>query len=554
MSADGADGPRAETLAAGRRALAAGEWRSARQAFAAAAAEAESAEALEGLGWASWWLDDVEASFEARQRAYRLLLRRGDLLGAARVAIALGVDVWDFHGQAVANGWLQRARRHLENEETSPEHGWLALWEGHLGRLSGRDCAEVAELARRAREVALSCGVPDLELLALGLEGHALVAAGDVEAGMRQLDEATAAVLAGEITDLDAAQQVCCMLLHTCEQVRDYDRAVQWTERAGSFSLRWHIRPLHAICRCHYAGVLLGRGDWQAAESELEAVLAEVEKAPQPQARSEALIVLGELRRRQGRWEEAEELFRRVEGWSLSLVGRAAIALDAGRPSAAVPLLERALRRAAPDNWTVRARALALQVGARLETGDSEAAAEALERLAADTEKVGTLYMRAGLALARGRIAAAEGRVEEARQELEDSVDFFERAAAPYEAARSRRQLARVLAAEGDAAVARRTLAEAEAELTRLGGERLVERLGRSPAKDATAPGGDGPLTPRETEVLSLVADGLGDKEIAAELHLSEHTVHRHVSNILNKLTVPSRAAAVAEAVRAGLI
>ncbi|MDX1385289.1 MAG: hypothetical protein R3190_16670, partial [Thermoanaerobaculia bacterium] len=96
MAGSGANGAEAETLAAGRQALAAGEWRSARRAFAAAAAEGESSEALEGLGWASWWLDDVETSFEARQRAYRLLLRQGDSLGAARLAISLGVDVWDF--------------------------------------------------------------------------------------------------------------------------------------------------------------------------------------------------------------------------------------------------------------------------------------------------------------------------------------------------------------------------------------------------------------------------------------------------------------------------
>jgi DNA-binding CsgD family transcriptional regulator len=65
---------------------------------------------------------------------------------------------------------------------------------------------------------------------------------------------------------------------------------------------------------------------------------------------------------------------------------------------------------------------------------------------------------------------------------------------------------------------------------------------------------GDSPLSRRETEVLRLVAAGLSNREIASSLVLSEHTVHRHVANILRKLTQSSRAAAAAHATRAGLI
>jgi len=65
---------------------------------------------------------------------------------------------------------------------------------------------------------------------------------------------------------------------------------------------------------------------------------------------------------------------------------------------------------------------------------------------------------------------------------------------------------------------------------------------------------GDSPLTGRETEVLRLVAAGLSNREIASSLVLSEHTVHRHVANILRKLAQSTRAAAAAHATRAGLI
>jgi DNA-binding CsgD family transcriptional regulator len=61
-------------------------------------------------------------------------------------------------------------------------------------------------------------------------------------------------------------------------------------------------------------------------------------------------------------------------------------------------------------------------------------------------------------------------------------------------------------------------------------------------------------LSRREREVLALVASGLSEWEIAEQLVLSKHTVHRHVANIRHKLGRGSRAAAVAEAARLGLI
>ena len=74
--------------------------------------------------------------------------------------------------------------------------------------------------------------------------------------------------------------------------------------------------------------------------------------------------------------------------------------------------------------------------------------------------------------------------------------------------------------------------------------------------EDAASVEADGtsPLSRRETEVLRLVAAGLSNREIASSLVLSEHTVHRHVANVLRKLAQSSRAAAAAHATRAGYI
>ena len=64
----------------------------------------------------------------------------------------------------------------------------------------------------------------------------------------------------------------------------------------------------------------------------------------------------------------------------------------------------------------------------------------------------------------------------------------------------------------------------------------------------------ESPLTSRETEVLRMVASGMSNREIAGSLVLSEHTVHRHVANILRKLAQSSRTAAATHAARAGII
>jgi DNA-binding NarL/FixJ family response regulator len=61
-------------------------------------------------------------------------------------------------------------------------------------------------------------------------------------------------------------------------------------------------------------------------------------------------------------------------------------------------------------------------------------------------------------------------------------------------------------------------------------------------------------LTPRETEVLSLLAEGLANKEIAAQLSFSTHTAKFHVESILRKLEAANRAEAVKEGIRKGLI
>jgi two-component system, NarL family, response regulator YdfI len=84
----------------------------------------------------------------------------------------------------------------------------------------------------------------------------------------------------------------------------------------------------------------------------------------------------------------------------------------------------------------------------------------------------------------------------------------------------------------------------------------IVKELSRNPPReiDETAPGNVEELTPREIEVLRLLADGLGNKEVGLRLGISDHTAKFHISSILAKLGAGSRTEAVTLGIRKGLI
>ena len=172
--------------------------------------------------------------------------------------------------------------------------------------------------------------------------------------------------------------------------------------------------------------------------------------------------------------------------------------------------------------------------------------------------------MRASASLAAGYVAFADGSHDAARRHLEDAVDLFLQSGAPFEVARARIELARTLGALGRADAAHEEaqraidlLMELHAELEIARARTLQESLKADAVRAETAasvPAATAGLTAREREVLRLVADGLNNQEIAERLFVSEHTIHRHVANIFGKLSVSSRAAAVAQAARRGLL
>ena len=510
------------------------------------------------LAGGSIWADEV---FDSRERAYTLYREGGDWASAARVAVWLAWDCWAFRGETVvAHGWLQRARRLLEGHGDVPERAWLELRQGAFALFDDSDPDRAHAHAAEAIRVGQALGSIDLEMVGRALQGLALVTSGAVAEGMRSLDEVNTAVVAGEIGDLIAIGLSCCYLIGACERVRDYDRAIQWCTRLKAFSEKWGLRPLFAVCRTQYASVCMWRGTWLEAERELTAATEEL-AASRPAMTADGMVRLGELRRRQGRLVEAASLFDQSEPHPLASLGRAELAFDRGDLKSAAELAERYLRRLPPHNRTDRALGLDLLVRARVGLGEDDAARTALAELGTIATLVATVPLRAAASLAAGSVAAGTGDADAARTHFEDAVDLFRQSGAPFELARARIELARTLGALGrpDAAIeeAQRAidvLSELNAELEMSRARRLLDQFSGAQPSSAAASARTSGLTSREIEVLRLVAEGLNNQVIAERLFLSEHTIHRHVANIFTKLSVSSRAAAVAQAARRRLL
>jgi DNA-binding CsgD family transcriptional regulator len=548
-------------LDAGWVALRGGEWEGARAAFAASLAERETPEALEGMGWVGHMLNDDRLTFDAREQAYRLYLERGDNSSAARIAAYLAADHLLFRGEpAVANGWLQRAHSLIDDLEPGVDHGWLAIHEGHIAVSLEEDTAKARQLAARAVELGRMFRAPELEMLGLGLEGRALVSDGELEEGMRRLDEATTVALAGEARLLYCVAWACCYLISACERVRDFDRAAQWCARVGDFCGRHDIFLLNT-CRAHYASVLSWQGRWDEAESQLTAAVGGLQVSRPPMV-GDAIARLGELRRRQGRLAEATELFARSETHTLSLLGRAALALDRDQPEEAAELADRYLRRFAEPGRVERSAGLELAIRALVRQGERDRAANALTELREIAARAQTRPILAAVSSSEGTLAAASGDHDVARRPFEDALDLLAACEAPFEAGRVRLDLAATLDALGRPDQAQREIEAAIENFREIGAdgecaraETMLEKLRTTrltrPVEATDGPLGD--LSRRELEVLDLVAQGLTNRDIAARLVLSEHTVNRHVANILRKLGLSSRAAAASLAGRHGL-
>ena len=510
----------------------------------------DDADALDGYGLARWFAGDLDEGVSLRERAFERFARDGDADRAARAAVWISRQYLRAGRESASNGWLARAERALVEADGSVGEGWAIVERAR--RAAG--IGEAVEGARRALAIAREHDDGDLEVFALSMLGRAEVAAGDLDEGTRLLDEAMAAATAGRIRNLHTLGEAYCNLIIACTAAGDWARAREWCRYVEEFAERRGIVVLYGVCRTVHADVLVATGRWGAAEAALaEALDAHRQRYPPMAAPTVSSLAL--LRIRQGRLAEAQQLLAGREEQPSSLLALAELRLAEGEPRVAAALLERALA-ATHGDVLGETRVRASLVDAHVACGDLDAARGEVELLqSAAAGSSGTL-VAARADLAAARVALAEGRFVDAAAHARAALEAFGSLEMPHDAADARVELARSLAAELPE-LARDEARAAFATYEELGAMRGMDAAAvvlRSLDVPAAAGAGRyGELTPRECEVLSLVARGMTNARIAQALFISEKTAGHHVSRILSKLGARNRAEAAAHAARLGV-
>jgi DNA-binding CsgD family transcriptional regulator len=498
---------------------------------------------LELLAMAAYLIGRDEDYLSALERAYQAYLEAGEGVRAVRCAFWLGLRFL-FRGETGhATGWFARAQRLLEREtHECAERGYLLLPVVEQ-QLAAGDCEVAYAAAASAAEIGERCGDADLIACARHQQGRIRLQQGQVKRGLALLDEVMVAVTAGELSSL-VTGLMYCSVIRACQEVYAFGRAGEWTAALA----RWceqqpEMVAFTGVCRVHRAEIMQLHGAWQDAIEEAQRARERSEGVDQ-QAAAAAFYQQAEVHRLRGEFAAAEEAYRSANqcGWDPQ-PGLALLRLVQGRTDVAAAAIRRVV--SATTHRLQRSRLLPAYVEIMLTVGDiqeAQAASSELEEIAQTFE---TDVLRAMAAQARGAIDLAEGDNRAALGPLRRALEVWQQVEAPYEAAR-----VRVLMG-----MACRSLGDDEAAEFELGAARAVfEQLGAGPGLAHTHALATGAppdhhhygLTPRELQVLRLVAAGKTNKVIAAELFLSERTVDRHVSNIFAKLGVSSRAAATA--------
>jgi DNA-binding NarL/FixJ family response regulator len=530
-------------LERGRASYQARAWRQAYEALSradgAASLEADDLELLADSAYMLGRDDDYVAALE---RAHDLHLGVGEVPRAVRCAFWIGHSMM-FRGRVPrARGWFARANRALESHEGDcVERGYLLIpvW---LRQMAGGDFAAGQATAAEAAAVGERFGDPDLVWLARGEQGRALLKQGRVPEGLSLVDETLVAAAAGELSPI-VTGIVYCNTIAFCRDVYELDHARDWTEALSDWCARQPEMVAHnGLCLVHRAEIMQLQGAWDDA-------LAEARRAEErftqgvlnERARGKASYRVGEVHRLRGEFAAAEEAFRSASRLGCEpQPGLALLRLAEGKARDAAAAIRRVVGET--EQPLQRAELLPAYVEIMLAVGDSEDARAACAELDEIAELRANDVLRALAAQARGDVALAAGDAQSALAALRSAARLWQAFGAAYETARARVSIGLACRALRDHESAVLELEAARDVFTRLRARPDLDRVDALLEKGVSASVYG--LSDRELQVLRLVAAGKTNREVAAALVISEHTVARHVHNIFAKLGVSSRTAA----------
>lgn len=484
----------------------------------------------------------------ALERAHYAYLDSGEVPRAARCAWWIGLSFLIRGEAAPATGWFARGERLLESEQSEcAERGYVAL--ASMLESFGEGDFERAR-AKAAEAIAIGERFGERDLVALGVMdmGHALLELGRARDGLRLVDESMVAVTSGGLSPI-VAGILYCNTISVCRSVYELRRAREWTTALTLWCERQPEMVAHTgVCMVHRAEIMQLQGDWQTAFEEAERVVAL--GAVNERTSGPALYVQGDLHRLRGDFGAAERAYRAAaQRGKQPQPGLALLRLAQDSVDAAIAAIRRVLGESSQP--LRRAALLPAYVEIALVAGEVEEAARAGDELAAISQIHEGDALAAMSAYANGAVAVAHGEPARGLTELRRALQLWQELGAPYEAARARVLVGLACSALGDEDGAVLELEAARTVFDELGARPDVSRT--DSLRTSSLPDAHG-LSPRELQVLRLLASGKSNKAIAAALVLSERTVDRHVSNIYAKLRVSSRAAATAHAYEHGLL
>jgi class 3 adenylate cyclase len=471
---------------------------------------------LELLAEAALWGGLFSEYMDANERAYKAYAETGNLARAGYLATLLAHDNRAQLQNSVASGWLARAKRHLDEAEEAPEHGYYAL-QRSLVALGEHDFDEAFRQGKAAEAIGKRFSDRSLEIRGIQRQGAALLEKGEVAEGKLLLDEASAAALGGEL-DAYSTLVVYCNAIGAHREVADFDSAAEWTDRASQFCDANSVSAFPGMCRVNYAEVMRFKGRFNEAE-ELAGLAGEQLRAWCPRIAGAAFYELGETRLRLGDLAQAEQAFREAdEHGHTPEPGHSLLRLARGDAQGAWTSLRRVL---ADETMGLAARTTFLPAGVDIAVAAGEL--ESAEGLAAEldtaAESFDTSALKAAAAYAHGKIALARDDADRAESCFRNARAFWEATGASYDSARAREQRGLALRAGGDEEAAVWELEAAAARFERLGTVRDAERVAEALMRDVS----------KAVMKTFVFTDIVGSTELASTLE------DRHWNNVLRR-------------------
>jgi tetratricopeptide (TPR) repeat protein len=360
------------------------------------------------LADSAWLAGDPDVALEVRERTHARYLEQGDKCHAAEIALQLAQDYFSRLEAAVANGWLGRARRLLEETPTEcAAHGWQALSLSSFAlRITG-DWDQAIRQAQLALGIGERLNDPAIQALALQLQGYAFVGQGHIEDGLALIDESTIAAVSGELDPLTTGR-IYCTTISVCRDIADWRRAVEWTDATERWCHREGVSGFPGVCRVHRAEIMDFRGSWADAEREAKRACDELGRYSLMLS-GDAQYEIGEVRLHLGDLEGAAEAFRQAHKLNREpQPGMSLLRLAYGDPPAANVSIKRALASVESQAF-VQARLLPAAIEIGLAAGDLDSVTDHVTALEQIADSFRTTALTAAAEYGRGRLNAARG-------------------------------------------------------------------------------------------------------------------------------------------------